>query len=322
MNQLSKKDYFLYQKLLKMSQAGLHNAMTYVLKDYYGEKNIVVHNKFILAYGDIPIALCAHMDTVFPSPPKEIFYDREQNVIWSPQGAGHDDRAGIFMIIKILESGLRPHIILTTDEEIGCVGAEELVKFKNPFEKNLKYIIQLDRRGYDDCVFYWGDNQKFIKYVEDFGFIERKGSFTDIVVICPEWKICGVNLSVGYRDEHTTSEVLFVSAWFNTLNKVKKMLNNPPKKAFVYTEQKQSPSLALPYGYSFYSGKTCVCGKCKQEVLEEDVYPVRRLDGTKKEFCIDCLSTGVNWCVKCNEPFESLDPKAIICEQCAKGDKK
>lgn len=60
--------------------------------------------------------------------------------MWSPQGLGADDRAGIFAIIQIIKSGLRPHIILTTDEEVGGVGADLLSKNGNPFA-DLRYII-------------------------------------------------------------------------------------------------------------------------------------------------------------------------------------
>ena len=45
---------------------------------------------------------------------------------------------------------------------------------------DMKYIIQLDRRGTSDCVFYNCANEAFIEYVEKFGFIENFGSFSDI----------------------------------------------------------------------------------------------------------------------------------------------
>ena len=299
-----------------MTQNGLLQAMRHFLKEYYGKKNVIGHKKFVIAKGDIPIAVCAHLDTVFPHPPSEIYYDREQNVIWSPDGAGHDDRAGVFMIMKLIEAGLRPHVIFTTDEEIGCIGSDELIKYECPFGDDIRYIIQLDRKGVDDCVFYWGDNREFVKYVESFGFVERYGSFTDIVILCPEWEISGVNLSVGYRDEHTRQEVLFVSHWFNTLYKVTNMLNNPPEKKFPYVEMK-SHKWDMPYGYSL-GGKT-VCCKCKAEVLEDDVFPVRRMTGKIENMCIDCMQEGVNWCIVCNSAFETINPNQSICNQCMEG---
>ena len=94
-----------------------------------------------MATGDIPIALVAHMDTVFKKPPEEIFFDQKHNVMWSPQGLGADDRAGVFAIVQIVRSGLKPHVIFTTDEECGALGAMALAKLDCPFTE-LKYLIQ------------------------------------------------------------------------------------------------------------------------------------------------------------------------------------
>lgn len=311
MNVFSQKEFKMYKNILGMTQPTLLRAMEVFLKKYY--KQVIATNDFVLAFGDIPIALCAHLDTVFSKPPTEIFYDRQENVIWSPQGAGHDDRAGVFMIMQIIQNGLRPNVIFTTDEEIGCNGASILTGYKNPF-KDLKYIIQLDRRGVDDCVFYYGDNKDFIKYVESFGFREAKGSFTDIVVLCPEWEVCGVNLSVGYRNEHSVIETLFVSVYFNTMQKVINMLKNPPTQDFIYTE-KLPASLLMPLPAT---GGKCKCERCGQTVYEPDVdlYPVKTLKGEKKNFCIECMMTNVSWCVLCNEAFETNEAGREICYDC------
>ena len=314
MNKFNNEEFRLYKKILGMTQRGLLHSMDYFLHKFY--KKVITNEKFICAEGDVPVIVCAHLDTVFSTPPVDIFYDKEENVIWSPEGAGHDDRAGVFMIMKLIGEGLRPHIILSTDEEKGCLGAAELSKLDLPFP-NSKYIIQLDRRGAQDCVFYRGNNEEFIKYIESFGFVEAKGSFTDIVEYCPAWKICGTNLSVGYYNEHSYIEYLKVGEWYNTYFKVKKMINNPPTENFVYTETVQN--ILNPYGFNF--GGYGQCAKCKSFVMEEDLYLVRRASTGKIEpFCIDCMMEGVNWCDKCNLPFESNDPKENLCNKC-KGEK-
>lgn len=48
--------------------------------------------------------------------------------MWSPQLLGSDDRAGVYAIIQIIEAGYKPHVIFTTDEEIGAVGAQKLIE--------------------------------------------------------------------------------------------------------------------------------------------------------------------------------------------------
>lgn len=147
--------------------------------------------------------------------------------MYHPFGAGFDDKAGIFSIFKILEDGYLPHVIFTTNEEIGSLGAKKLVEdfSENPFN-DLKYLIQLDRANEHDCVFYSCENREFISYVESFGFVEAFGTSTDIRHICPVWDIAGVNLSIGYKDEHAENETLDVNIMFNTISKVKEMLDD------------------------------------------------------------------------------------------------
>lgn len=308
MNRFNRDEFSMYKKILGFKQPLLLKAMETFLRRYYTQ--VIATEHFVVAFGDIPIALCAHLDTVFNQPPTNIYYDKEAGIIWSPEGCGHDDRAGVYMIMKIIQKGYRPHIIFTTDEEIGCIGADALCEYENPF-KELEYIIQLDRHGIDDCVFYYGNNQDFIKYVESFGFREAKGSFTDIVFLCPTWEVCGVNLSVGYENEHTYVEYLDIGVFYNTMNKVIKMLENPPTVKYEYTEKLTTISkLGL-------SG--CKCEKCGQTVYNpsEDLFPVK-FGSTKKNICIECMMAGVNWCLNCNEAFATTlnNPNATYCPDC------
>lgn len=292
-----------FETLVSLTQDQLKSVLALWLKKYYAE-DIMITDKFLYGKGDIPIALVAHMDTVFKTPPTkdEIFYDKKKNVIWSPAGLGADDRAGVFAILSIVGSGLRPHVIFTTDEEIGAIGAEELSKMPCPF-KDLRYLIQLDRRGHDDCVFYDCDNKNFTTYVESFGFIENWGSFSDISMLCPAWKIAGVNLSIGYFNEHSTIEHLNTSILLSTISKVKKMLkaNDIPKFEYIP---------APVYGrrsWNFRHGVQCVCTGCGKTFDTDDCYDVKMLDGSLKFFCQDCAfepNNRITWCNKCYEAFE------------------
>jgi len=180
-----------------------------------------------MAEGDLPICLLAHMDTVFPYPPKTFYYDAQQTILWSPQGLGADDRAGLAVIMELLERGHRPHIILTDLEEKGGIGASNLVsRFPQCPFKECKALIQLDRQGKDDAVYYECDNKDFEELITSYGFITDIGSFSDISVIAPQWETAAVNLSVGYEREHTYTETLNIS-WLNeTIDKVEKMLKD------------------------------------------------------------------------------------------------
>ena len=88
-----------FEQLASLRQSSLKKVLASFLKKHYKK---VVHTKdYIFAEGTIPIALTAHMDTVFKQPPQEIFFDPVKNVMWSPEGLGADDRAGIFAIVQI-----------------------------------------------------------------------------------------------------------------------------------------------------------------------------------------------------------------------------
>ena len=336
---LTDKEVKLMENLVGVSQEALHKVLYKFLKQNY--KKVQKTEDFIIAHGNIPVALVAHMDTVFKSPAEELFYDRKKNVMWSPTGMGADDRAGVFAIIQIIKDGYRPHIIFTTDEEIGCVGAGKLSNLKCPFS-DLRYIIQLDRRNSNDCVFYDCDNPDFEKYVESFGFVTAWGTFTDICELCPEWEVAGVNLSIGYRDEHSVSEILFVGQMLSTIEKVKKMLSAEeiPSFKFIPTASYYYDQLYMQkygLGTSYYDDWdfryndrpipkgtiTYKCHRCGKTYGHDDVLPVKLIKGGTAFFCENCLVNHVDWCRQCGEAFE-VDPKnpnEELCSSCRKSGK-
>lgn len=291
------------------------------LGEYLSKKYDKVHktNKYIIALGDIPVGLVAHLDTVHPfrNIKKEIFYDSTQGVLWSPDGLGADDRAGVYAIIKIIETGRRPTIIFTTDEEIGGLGATQVAKdFPNIIDENLKYLIELDRRGSIDCVFYECGNQKFIDYVEKFGFASQWGTYTDICEICPAWEIAGVNLSIGYEHEHSYAEFLRIS-WLNTtIHKVINMLDDAKNiDRFEYIKYSRYAWYDSTYDYS---GITYRCKACGHMFNAVDVVDVKQKDGSKVFYCLDCLDGGIGWCDTCDSLYvlSEGDRNAHMCASC------
>lgn len=225
----------LFKLLVKMPQKEIFRGLPSILRSYGYQA--VVREKSIYAEGQIPIALIGHLDTVFPEYTRdnlEIFYDQQKRVMWSPDGLGADDRAGIDMILHILATtNLRPHLLFTCDEETTLAGAKELTSIPCPF-KELSYIIELDRQGTNDCVFYQCGNHNFQQYIQTFGFKAALGSYTDISVIGPAWNIACVNLSVGYYNEHSFAEYLNWKEWEKTFSRVKTMLTKPTLVPWVY----------------------------------------------------------------------------------------
>lgn len=313
MRVLNEKDYRLFERLVSLSEKEILKAMSQYLKVKY-DNNLIITKDYIVAIGNIPIALVAHMDTVFKTPVSNLYYDQRKGVLWSPEGLGADDRAGIFAIIKIIQEGLRPSIILTTGEEEGGVGACALIEVhsKCPIP-NLKYMIQLDRHGTNDCVFYDCYCPEFVNYIESFGFCKRLGSFTDISFLMPEWQIVGVNLSVGYENEHSYKEFLNIEPLFDTIKKVKKMLTEKDIPNFTYDEAVANASMWWKQRDVFGQH----CNKCKKLYSEYELIPVLGIDGRTKFYCPDCVVGNIEWCDCCGEPYEIKEPSnPKLCKNC------
>ena len=195
-----------FEKICRMTQANLKSYVTKRLKHTHNE--ITVDDGFVFAKGKFPVLLVAHLDTVHKSLPYFIMrtIDKEGNTsISSPNGIGGDDRCGVYMIFKILEK-FNCSVLFCEDEEIGTVGAKKFNK--HPISKGLEfnYIIEFDRKGNNDAVFYDCDNEEFTKFITKEFFKEAYGSYSDISEVAPHLGCAAVNLSCGYYNAHTTKE--------------------------------------------------------------------------------------------------------------------
>lgn len=243
----------LIKKLCSLRESKLEKVL---LKYLYSKRYKIMYepDMYIMAEGNLPICLIAHMDTVFRFLPEEFFYDQQKKVLWSPGGTGFDDRAGIYAILEILEAGYRPSIIFTNKEESGGVGAKNLIqKYPDCFFEDCRALIELDRANKKDAVFYDCDNEDFIDFITGFGFELEWGTFSDISIIAPAWGMAAVNLSIGYEDEHTASERLRCDWCDATIKKVKKILDVSEKmKSYAY----------IPYIYNRYGHLAGAHNKC------------------------------------------------------------
>ncbi len=210
-----------------------------------GYSKMIRGSEFVYFPGELPIMLVAHVDTVCPEVPKTPVLNKKTGCLSAEEGLGADDRAGVAAIVEaILLTAKRPHVLFLDKEEVGCIGAKQAVKLLKAPEVNC--IIELDRRGREDMVFYTCDNPEFEDYIGKFGFKIAYGSVTDISILCPKWGIAGVNLSVGYYFPHSKTEYLKLDEWEATVKKIVKILKNPPKKKYEYIEREWS-------GYGFYT---------------------------------------------------------------------
>ena len=159
----------------------------------------------------------------------------ERYILLSPeckssiQCLGADDRVGVKTILDILEMGLRPHILFTTDEEVGCVGSRKAVE-ENALEglKMASMLIQIDRgvheRSWHEMVTYDFDPESHKEIFDELGktYTMATGSYTDVAVLGPHLDKPIVNVSASYRHEHTTDEFINLDAYeYNTQGLIK-----------------------------------------------------------------------------------------------------
>ena len=107
------------------------------------------------------------------------------------------------MILRIIQQA-KCHVLFCEDEETGGQGARKFTQ--RSIRPNINYIIEMDRRGANDAVFYGCCNREFTDYICSFGFQEAMGSFSDISVIAPYLEVAAVNISAGYYQEHRLNE--------------------------------------------------------------------------------------------------------------------
>jgi len=228
-----------FEQICKMTQFELKKHM----HEFLTNNDYVVANEDGFLYANpkkdrIPILLVAHMDTVH----REICEDiiNENGKLSSPQGIGGDDRCGVYMIMNIVKE-LHCPVLLTEDEEVGCIGAHKFTASKYTKELNINYMIEFDRKGSNDAVYYSCDNKTFKAFIEENTDLkEAQGSYSDISAIMPAIKIAGVNISCGYYNAHTTAEYVKFDEMLHIIEIAKKLIKVDPETHFEYVAKTYS----------------------------------------------------------------------------------
>lgn len=235
-----------FKAICRKSQNELKSYVVTKLKKKYND--IYVHKDFVYAKGTVPICLVAHLDTVHTELPQVIV--EEADKMSSPQGIGGDDRCGVYAILQIIQKH-NCSVIFCCDEEIGGVGANVFSQSSLAKQAEFQYMIELDRKGKTDAVFYDCDNPKFTDFITDFGpWTENFGSFSDISYLAPAIGCAAVNLSVGYYNQHTAKEYVVPSEVDYCIDSVCRLIEaTTDADTFEYIEAEIEPYY---YGYKNY----------------------------------------------------------------------
>ena len=253
----------------------------------------------------------------------------ERYILLSPerkssiQCLGADDRVGVKTILDILEMGLRPHILFTTDEEVGCVGSRKAVE-ENALEelREASMLIQIDRgvheRSWHEMVTYDFDPESHKEIFDELRktYTMATGSYTDVAVLGPHLDKPIVNVSASYRHEHTTDEFINLDAYeYNTQGLIKfikwavkqdtsewKYVAKyvPPKPVTTYTRTSDLANFAPKFGEArpslwvkgkgYGKAEDYLTEMCKSQFMRpKDIFDRFIDEGYDKEELLDCL---------------------------------
>ena len=220
---------------LRLTQGGLRETIK-----TKATMEIVGDGYMIYSKTDAPKPmLCVHLDTINTHAPKckikpqrDFEYDENLCILGltkkSPLSClGGDDRAGVWIAMEMIaymeaSGDYKYDIGFFEDEEIGCHGSTAYNNDKAGIQLNTTCYIGLDRKsskGTQEVALYGDDNKELMEIFNDLGYVSDMGSVTDASNLAGE--VACVNLSIGYDNEHTSSEVLYIHCMIDTLEKLK-----------------------------------------------------------------------------------------------------
>ena len=171
----------------------------------------------------------------------------------SYMGIGGDDKNGIWVALKCLLKYDILKVALFTGEEVGCKGSHACdISFFN----NCRFVLQCDRRGNSDFINKIGVSdlcsEEFITdcNLTDFGYTKTVGMMTDVQTLKQRGvNVSCANMSCGYYNPHTATELTVKKDLINCLNFVQSIIENCTK---VYEHKYVEPTY-VNYG-NLYNG--------------------------------------------------------------------
>lgn len=199
--------------------------------------------------------IVAHADTVHKIQPRDkyrISYDMKNGEVihhaYDPttnrsRGVGGDDKCGLWLAQEMARNLENCAVVITVDEEIGCVGARRVTPAQL---QDATVLIQGDRRGNDDAVVRanginiaseeWQDHVR--SNIRDHGYRYcTYGSSTDVAAMhdTKSALVSAVNLSAGYHAPHTDAEYVRESELENAYELAMKLAERSMSQRWEHT---------------------------------------------------------------------------------------
>lgn len=144
------------------------------------------------------------------------------------QGLGADDKNGLWIALKCLETFDVIKVAFFVGEEIGCVGSS---RCNMDFFANARFVVEPDRRGGNDLITeisgYDIASEAFLNAFDyaSFGYKKTSGLMTDVLELTERGVgVACINMSCGYYNPHSDEEFTVIADLLNALDLVKHII--------------------------------------------------------------------------------------------------
>jgi hypothetical protein len=198
----------------------------------------------------------AHLDQVQKAHSKDFKAVITEDIVfgYSPsekeyQGLGADDKNGLWIALKCLQTFDVIKVAFFVGEEIGCVGSS---KCDMNFFADARFVVEPDRRGGNDLITeisgYDIASEAFLNAFDyaSFGYKKTSGLMTDVLELTERGVgVACINMSCGYYNPHSDEEFTVISDLLNALDLVEHIITTCTD---VYAHK-------ATYSYGGYNGK-------------------------------------------------------------------
>ena len=220
------KDMNILERFIELTKLtyilGDEHELEYILPTGYKQDEI---GNYFIKIGESDTMFTCHLDTAThkkvkvnhvveneDNSEKQIFVGTDGNTI-----LGADDKAGVIILLHMIENNIPGLYYFFIGEEKGTVGSSGILKKRPDFFKDYKKCISFDRKAYGSVITkQFGttccSNEFAAKLVEELTSAcgttfkeDPTGVYTDSAVFMDDIPEC-TNISVGYFNEHTHNE--------------------------------------------------------------------------------------------------------------------
>jgi hypothetical protein len=185
--------------------------VSFLPKGHYKDQ----HGNYFYKIGESKTAFACHLDTACKDQ-VDVIHQFEGNIIKTDGKSilGADDKAGVTVLLYMIEKNVPGLYCFFFGEEVGCIGSG--LASSDPMFKDYNRMISFDRRGTNSIITFQSSkrccSEVFAKELskeynrygmtmapDDTGVYTDSAEFTGVIPEC-------TNISVGYYKEHTHDE--------------------------------------------------------------------------------------------------------------------